>query len=141
MTYRLWERCLTCENNCCRGYLSQSIFTTPEERKNLPLINARSPCAYLDEKKLCGVHPLRPFDCRLFPFDLIQNDGKLYWVVWELECPILRHEKDRFDEYLREHETTLIPRIQNYLEEFNEWEDAQYKARFKYEILRELVIG
>lgn len=140
MPYKLWERCLTCPNNCCHGYLSKSIFTTPAEKKALPLINRNSPCAYLDKKNLCSVHTLRPFDCRLFPFDLIKDAGKFYWVIWDLNCPILKNERDRFEEYLLEHETTLIPKFKDFLEEFNDWRDAEYKARYKYEILRELII-
>lgn len=137
---KLWNRCLTCHDKCCKGYLSVSIFTTPDEKRTLPLINTHSPCSYLDKKGLCSVHPLRPMDCRLYPFDLIKNGGKFYWVVWEHKCPILQEDRDRFEEYLLEHETNLIPKFKNFLEEFNEWEDAEYKARYKYEILRELII-
>ncbi len=140
MTGNLWDRCLTCDYLCCAGYLSKSIFTTPQEKKNLPLINTKSPCAYLDGEGLCSVHPLRPFDCRLFPFDLIKEEGKFYWVIWDVKCRIVEEERSRFNDYLDEHETRLIPKIKQYLEEFNEWEDAEYKGKFKYEIIRELVI-
>ena len=129
---KLWERCLTCEDNCCHGHLSTTIFTTPEEKKNLPLINTNAPvCPYLDKNNLCGVHTLRPFDCRLFPFDLIKEGGKFYWVIWELNCPIIKNERHQFEEYLLEHETKLIPRFKNFLEEFNDWQDAEYKAKYK----------
>lgn len=57
-----------------------------------------------------------------------------------MNCPIIKNERGRFEDYLLEHETTLIPRFKNFLEEFNEWQGAEYKARYKYEILRELIV-
>jgi len=132
---------MQCEGSCCcDGYLPVSIFTTAEEKSNLPKINTKTPCAYLNKKGLCGVYDKRPFDCKLFPFDLIKESGEFYWVIWDVDCPIIKEERDKFNDYLHEHETELIPKIKDYLEEFNEWEDAEYKEKFKYEILRELVI-
>lgn len=139
MTNKLWQGCLKCKGKrCCHGYLPISIFTTIEEKKRLPKINTKSPCAYLNKGGLCSVHGIKPFDCRLFPFDLIKESGRFYWVIWDVDCPIITHERDRFNDYLYEHETGLIPLVKDFLEEFNEWEDAEYKEKFKYEILREL---
>ena len=92
----------------------------------------------MDTTGLCREHRLRPFDCRLFPFDLIKEEGKFIWVVWDVDCPILKYEKELFEDYLQEHETGLIPKIKDFLEDFNEWEDSEYKDRYSYEILREL---
>jgi Fe-S-cluster containining protein len=102
------------------------------------MINIKSPCAYLTETGMCGCYDIRPFDCRLFPFDLIKEEGKFYWVIWDVDCPIIKEERHKFNDYLHEHERMLIPKIKKYLEAFNEWEDAEYKEKFAYEILREL---
>ncbi|MFN3076669.1 MAG: YkgJ family cysteine cluster protein [Alphaproteobacteria bacterium] len=35
----------------------------------------------------CGIHPVRPMDCRLFPFGLIDEAGRLLLTVYENGCP------------------------------------------------------
>ena len=48
-------------------------------------------CPFFDpEKNCCDVYPLRPFDCRLYPFLLVRRDGVLYLGV-DKECPFVEH--------------------------------------------------
>lgn len=42
-----------------------------------------------DDSKTCTVYAVRPFDCRIFPFDFFSPDGReAYWVLWD--CPYAR---------------------------------------------------
>ena len=37
----------------------------------------------------CEVYQVRPLDCRMFPFDIIEDeDGKLRWIVYADLCPV-----------------------------------------------------
>ena len=41
------------------------------------------------KKGRCEIYPVRPLDCRLFPFDIIEDDdGKLRWILYTDLCPI-----------------------------------------------------
>ena len=48
------------------------------------------------DKNCCNVYPLRPFDCRLYPFLLVQMDEGLILGVDE-ECPYVRKILERDD--------------------------------------------
>jgi len=40
-------------------------------------------CIFLDtDTKLCSIYENRPFDCRLFPFDINKIDGKFMWILY-----------------------------------------------------------
>src|SRR5688572_22740040 len=42
----------------------------------------------------CGIYAVRPLCCRLYPLDLMNLDGELWWIV-HAECPIaLRFQND-----------------------------------------------
>lgn len=140
MNRKIWDRCLTCEKKCCEYDVVQTVFVTPEEKKRLPGINTQTPCPYYNkENKLCSVHKTRPLDCRIFPFDIIKIDNKYVWVVWDMNyCPILKEERDKFEEYLEEIEKNVIPGLKNHIKEFDEWKDDEYKERYKYKVLREV---
>lgn len=45
-------------------------------------------CTFFDQdKKLCSIYELRPFDCQMYPFDFIFNvaQKKWLWLIWD--CP------------------------------------------------------
>ena len=35
-----------------------------------------------DEKTCCSIYENRPFDCKLFPFDIYLIDGEYHWIVY-----------------------------------------------------------
>lgn len=139
MNEYLWQECLKCKNKmCCKGYFPKSVFLTPENKKELPEMNKKSPCAYLGPDGLCTVQDKKSVDCRLFPFDIISENGKYFWVIWDVDCPIIKKDKNNFEKYLKDIETNLMPGFKKYLKEFDEWEDDEYKEKFEYEIIREI---
>lgn len=43
-----------------------------------------SECVFWDSKNTkCSIYENRPFDCKMFPFDIIYKDGKFFWIVFE----------------------------------------------------------
>ncbi len=47
-------------------------------------------CIFFDSRsKICNIYPVRPLDCRLFPFDFFAAGPRLgNWVIWD--CPYSR---------------------------------------------------
>lgn len=39
-------------------------------------------CIFFDESHGCKIYPDRPFDCKMFPFDLEVINGELYWIIY-----------------------------------------------------------
>lgn len=76
-----WRDCLNCESDYCEHKIANSLYLTPEEKKQFPKL-ANQPygkdCPFLNNKKLCDIHPNRPLDCRLFPFDVYKINGKFF---------------------------------------------------------------
>ena len=39
-------------------------------------------CVFWDENKGCSIYEHRPFDCKLFPFDIYLIEGEYHWIVY-----------------------------------------------------------
>ena len=47
----------------------------------------------------CTIYSVRPTDCRLFPFDIIEKpDGRLVWVAYTKLCPVEHDPRSYFDQ-------------------------------------------
>ena len=61
-------------------------------RNGTPVLreNADGYCVHFDgNARKCGIHPLRPDDCRMFPFDFFRDPGgRFRWLLWD--CPLSR---------------------------------------------------
>lgn len=78
-------------------------------------------CVFFDpERKLCGIYELRPFDCRMFPFDFVASGpDEAWWLLWD--CPYSRRiEPGRIEEILAHFETVYRDRIIDLWEYENE---------------------
>ncbi|MFP4346934.1 MAG: YkgJ family cysteine cluster protein [Desulfococcaceae bacterium] len=63
-------------------------------------------CTFFDpEQKTCAVYPVRPPDCRIFPFDYFAVDAEHgQWVIWD--CPFSRRmDEDQIPAALDRFET------------------------------------
>lgn len=50
-------------------------------------------CTFLDKQGKCKIYDIRPLDCRLFPLDIIEQDGEYYWCVFTT-CPNWQRMKE-----------------------------------------------
>lgn len=85
---------------------------------------------------MCKIYRHRPFDCRIFPFDIIQYpDGRLFWIVFVELCPVKVEYEKYFDSTKR-----MLKEINLSREEATNF--AQYAAetmgKHKYEVLEEV---
>jgi Fe-S-cluster containining protein len=59
-----------------------------DEGRLLSLKTANNRCVFY-QKGYCSVYAHRPLDCRIFPFDIIENaNQEFYWIVYLDLCPI-----------------------------------------------------
>ncbi len=130
----LWDACLSCREKCCAMSLAFPLFITPEEQRRLPETNTVHPCAYYNEEGLCDAHEDRPVDCRLFPFEILKLDGVFQWVVWEVDCLILKAPD--YEPYLLQHERDIIPGFSKYLDDYASFRLDEFIDKYDYRVLR-----
>ena len=59
--------------------------------------NGHSGC-FFHKNGRCEIYPLRPLDCRFFPFDIIEDDyGDLRWIVYTDLCPVNFNYRESFE--------------------------------------------
>ena len=102
--FALKELCKTCSHtSCCTGFDSPFLFENDvknlikigkskfiEEIKvaNLKVKSIKKKpdstnCVFWDEvKKTCEIYENRPFDCRMFPFDIMKVKGEIVWILF-----------------------------------------------------------
>lgn len=99
-----FEHCSNCKYrpNCCSdfGKIDAPVISEQEKNKLEEIISGDSFCSScgdgiynlnLNENNCvfynegCTIYDNRPFDCRLFPFDLKKIDEKYYLVLYHLE--------------------------------------------------------
>jgi Fe-S-cluster containining protein len=57
----------------------------------------KSGCYFYKDGR-CEIYPVRPLDCRFFPFDIIEDDdGNLLWIVYTELCPVNFDYRESFE--------------------------------------------
>ena len=98
--------CGSCKHqNCCTNSQEPILFevdlnkiasigkNTPDflqtisvGRRNVQAIKKKqnsSECIFWDKStSSCSIYEQRPFDCKAYPFDILQIDGKYHWIVY-----------------------------------------------------------
>lgn len=141
----LWEECLSCKANCCKLDVAHPLFVTQEEIECIKIFhpekfesfNKSCPCSCLSENGLCDIQENKPVDCRLFPFDVIEDNGKFLWIVREIDCLILKDER-KFEEYMQDFEERIIPSFCIHLEKYAEFRADELAGKYGFRILREV---
>ena len=143
---KLWEECLSCQDiSCCNLDIAHPLFVTDGEMHRIlsahpdkaESFNKVLPCPFLGEDRLCMAHDIKPVDCRLFPFDVIEVDGKLCWIIWKFSCLVIQDES-RFEEYLVDLEEKLIPGFRSYLSAYSAFRIDELLSKYSYKVLRKV---
>jgi len=142
MGINLWQNCLSCKDKCCKWSVACPLFVTSqemskiEEGNTIEDFNKKYPCAFFDKNELCAIHNVRPVDCRFFPFDVMNISGKFFWVIWDVNCLILKQKN--FEPYLEQFETELIPNFQENLENYSKFRLEEFIHKYKFQVIREI---
>lgn len=143
---QLWRECLDCKTTCCNHEVATRLFVTEKEFKSISdacpddmkLFNSGClPCPFLTADQLCRIHTIKPIDCRLFPFDLITDGDKFFWVIREIDCQILKDE-DMFEEYLGDFEENIIPGFEPHMEPYALFRFDELAEMSNFRVLREV---
>ncbi len=82
--------CIPCGGLCCRGenlYFSEEDLKKIQQKYGLKFEKGeKHRCPFLDEGGRCKIYDERPFECKIFPFDIEWVNKKLKWIIWEV-CP------------------------------------------------------
>jgi Fe-S-cluster containining protein len=86
--------CPNCRGQCCHmPWLSQEETQLADQFPaavkfigDTPFFLDHDRCVFLDREGKCSIYDLRPLDCRLFPLDIIEENGEYYWCVFTT-CP------------------------------------------------------
>lgn len=72
-------------------------------------------CKFFDKKaNLCSIYEFRPLDCRLFPLDIIFENGKYFWVIY----PGCNYDANNIPNLLHSANQVVLPHLKNYLSEY-----------------------
>ena len=66
--------------------LSVDAFAEGQPGEPLAIKRTDSGCLFYKGGK-CEIYAIRPFDCKIFPFDIARLDGLFYWIVYTSLCP------------------------------------------------------
>lgn len=140
----LWKECVCCKSHfCCLDKKFSPFFVTDEEISkikergfDIDNFNKKSICNFFSSDGKCKIQDYKPVDCQLFPFDVHKDNGKFYWMIWKIPCPIV--SKTDKEKYLKFFEENIIPKFRKYLEEYASFRDKELRDNFQFEILREI---
>jgi len=85
MAFDFRRYCIPCANWCCKG---EAVFFSDAEKQKIDLClrKKENECDFLEDSGSCSIYSKRPFECRIFPYDVLSLDGELNWVLWNV-CP------------------------------------------------------
>lgn len=159
-TGNMTSLCSNCKSiSCCTDFMPP--FLTPNElslieehteftniAENLTL-NGRAvhaikakpgtvECVFLSSKGVCTIYEHRPFDCKVYPFDIYKINDEYVWIVyscnpesnWEWSEDLL----DRFER------TLLNPDMISYIDAFSSLERLENpnSIDYEYQVLRKV---
>ena len=113
--YRIFEginfsECDNCSSCCYFPWLLKEEYDphlanfgkNVKEIGSVAFIMDFTSCKFAKEKR-CQLYENRPLDCRLFPLDIIEDEGEYWWCMFTT-CP--QHER------IREKLVPLIPKLE-----------------------------
>jgi len=133
------EDCKRCKK-CCNFFLSEDwdipLFT--ESEMNLNIINSnivfyrsklwkirilglnnekRTPCPFLDESTGCILKDNKPFECKIWPFQIMKSNKSKSLIALSKECPIINmYGKDELIAIAQENKDVLFKVAREYPE-------------------------
>ncbi len=125
--------CEGCNNTCCskvkpNGRIEVPILLPGEVKKIEELSKGNKPNFSILKKDLgkgvrairtdskgcyfyghgkCAIYGVRPLDCRIFPFDIIENYGSLILIAYKTLCPY-QFSEELYIQYLKKVESVLL---------------------------------
>ena len=110
-----------------------------EGKKFLILKKVDGACVFWNkETQMCGIYKDRPYDCFLFPFDILFLEGKYQWIMYTCDGDRVWCESDRMLDAIEEGEQ--FKELYKYIREYSLYYDKEIMQKFGYKVLREVRI-
>jgi Fe-S-cluster containining protein len=95
-------------------------------------------CIFFDSERGCTIYQDRPFDCKIFPFDIYKINGKFTWVIYSCNPDSdWKWTESILESFERE---LLTPKTIDELEYFTNTERLEQSGKaFRYKILRKVI--
>lgn len=108
------DACLQCGARCCflpwipkeECDLVTEFQDEVETLGNVHFFLDRRKCKFVNSGGVCEIYMMRPLDCRLFPLDIIEEDGCYYWCFYTV-CPNLAEIKERLQGTIQDIEVRI----------------------------------
>ena len=92
------------------------------------ILSINSVCPFY--KNGCTVYDIRPSDCRLFPFDLKNINGKYYLIKYDLPCGSKLVDEDNLD--------SIINTLKTIIDTYTDKKLEERVNKLKFDIVREI---
>lgn len=93
-------------------------------------------CTFWDENtNMCTIYKNRPFDCRIFPFDLSIENNEIYWIAFSCNKNTDWSWAEPFLQKLEED-----PQIEEILENVALFDDLEYIKKFEKSISNYVIL-
>lgn len=135
------SHCIPCGGWCCYNespYLGKKDSQLIGNNKLNQL--ADGSCEYFKDG-ICTIYKIRPFECIIFPFDILLIEANFTWVLWE-SCPA--NVVVDPDSYMQLYEEELLKNLEaNFLSQYVDYHLANQPKKYsahKFKILRKVNI-
>ena len=95
-------------------------------------------CMFFSSEKQCTIYDHRPFDCKIYPFDIYKIDDEYRWIVYSCNPDSDRKwSEELLDKFEKE---LLTPNMVEYLVAFSSLErfDDTKQITYEYAVLRKV---
>ncbi len=154
MEYGTFLQCTECNktNNCCCNFekIDSPIISLEEKKKielcydtinnknsfqdltnecfNINIVNNK--CIFYEGK--CKIYNNRPYDCRLYPYDIKKINGRFFLVLYKLDCIQYKNFSENVD--------YLIEKIKPFIGTFTDIRYNNKLNELEYIIIKEIDI-
>ena len=104
-------------------------YFAPINEEAYNILSVKGVCPFYKNK--CTIYDIRPSDCKLFPYDLKEINGKYYLIKYDLPCG-----SKKVNESVNEIIKTLSKIIKTYTNKKIE----EKVNHLKYEIIKEILV-
>lgn len=88
--------------------------------KTITISDGQSTCFFFTGDRKCSIYKSRPYDCRLFPLDILKKGGKYYWILYTI-CKVDQQDPE-IGRLVRIAESFLLPEIRPYIDDYATFE-------------------
>jgi len=144
--------CLKCGAQCCKRKGSPMVL--PEEREKIIkhtgknafkkegnyYIIPKSPCPFLTKDDKCSIHSIRPFDCKIYPCNIIKKKDKFKIGISQI-CPAKMFVDKQFILDTKKIINKLTPQQKEDLYKLNlkdKWGFVEYNRPYGQELILDL---